>query len=67
MDDYLRYLWLDGSHAVFFSEASAEIGFDETERELGKMLALIPLEDEADDERMRIAQDAIAELVEHYQ
>lgn len=60
------YGWM--VHTRFFlSEASSEIGFDETERELGKILALIPLEDEADDERMRIAQDAIAEFVEHYQ
>jgi hypothetical protein len=60
------YGWM--VHTRFFlSEASAEIGFDETECELGKILALIPLEDEADDERMRIAQDAIAEFVEQYQ
>lgn len=49
---------------VFLSEASAEIGFDNTERELGRILALIPLEDEVDDERMRIAIDAISEFVE---
>lgn len=60
------YGWM--VHTRFFlSEASAEIGFDETESELGKILALIPLEDEADDERMRIAQDAIAEFVEQYE
>jgi hypothetical protein len=60
------YGWM--VHTRFFpSEASAEIGFDETKSELGKILALIPLEDEADDERMRIAQDAITKFVEQYQ
>jgi hypothetical protein len=60
------YGWM--VHTRFFlSEASAEIGFNETERELGKILALTPLEDEADDERMRIAQDAIAEFIEQYE
>jgi hypothetical protein len=60
------YGWM--VHTQFFpSEASAEIGFDKTERELGKILALIPLEDEADDEQLRITQDAIAEFGEQYQ
>ncbi len=60
------YGWM--VHTQFFlSESTAEIGFENTERELGKILALIPLEDEADDERMRIAQDAIAGFVEQYQ
>jgi hypothetical protein len=63
---YGIYGWM--VHTRFFlSESSAEIGFNETKRELRNILALIPLEDEADNERMRIAQDAIAEFIELYQ
>jgi len=57
------YGWM--VHTRFFpSETSAEIGFIETKRELGKILALMPPEDEADDARMLIVQDAIATFVE---
>lgn len=56
------YGWM--VHTRFFLEANAQTGFNETERELGKILALIPLENEANDERMRVVQDAIGTFVE---
>ncbi len=57
------YGWM--VHTRFFdSEASAQIGFNETKCELANILAMIPIEDEANDNNMRVAQDAIDDFVE---
>lgn len=57
------YGWM--VHTRFFdSETAALMGFDETKEELGKILALIPLQDAANDENMRVAENAIADFVE---
>ncbi|MGH9933088.1 MAG: hypothetical protein ACREA9_28220 [Pyrinomonadaceae bacterium] len=57
------YGWL--VHTRFFnSEPTARIGFDETEDELSKILALIPIENEADDDKLELAKVAIADFVE---
>jgi hypothetical protein len=57
------YGWM--VHTRFFdSETAALMGFDETKEGLGKILALIPLEEEGDDERMNIVTCAIADLVD---
>ena len=57
------YGWM--VHTRFFnSEASAQIGFDETKNELSKILALISLESEADDDKLEVAKVAIADFVE---
>ena len=57
------YGWM--VHTRFFgSEANAQIGFNETKRELANILAMIPIEDEANDENMRVAQDTIDDFVE---
>jgi hypothetical protein len=60
------YGWM--VHTRFFeSEAAAQIGFDETKDELTKIVALIPLEDEANDKNMRAAENAIEDFVERCQ
>jgi hypothetical protein len=57
------YGWM--VHTRFFdSETAALMGFDETKEELATILALIPIEDEANDENMRVAQQAIDDYVE---
>lgn len=57
------YGWM--VHTRFFdSETAALMGFDETKEELGKVLALIPLQDAANNENMRVAENAIAAFVE---
>ncbi|MGH9871017.1 MAG: hypothetical protein ACRD9S_00975 [Pyrinomonadaceae bacterium] len=57
------YGWM--VHTRFFnSEAAAQIGFDETKDELSKILGLIPLESEADDDRLEVAKVAISDFVE---
>ena len=55
-------------HTRFFdSQATARIGFDETKDELGKILALIPLEAEADDQRIEAVSEAISDFFERCQ
>ena len=57
------YGWM--VHTRFFnSEADAQAGFDETKDELSKILALIPLESEPDDDKLEVAKVAIAVFVE---
>lgn len=60
------YGWM--VHTRFFdSEEGGQLGFDETKDELNKVLALIPLENEASDNNLRVAKDAIADFVERCQ
>ena len=60
------YGWM--VHTRFFdSEKAGQLGFYETKDELGKILALIPLENEANDDNMREAENAIADFVERCQ
>lgn len=60
------YGWM--VHTRFFdSETAALIGFDETKVELSKILALIPVSDEASDVSMRVATNAIADFVDRYE
>ena len=47
VDDYLRYLWLDGSHAVFAFKASAVDSMRQS-ASWERCSRPIPLEDEAD-------------------
>ena len=52
-------------HTRFFdSKTAALIGFAETKMELTKILALIPIEAEANAESMRTATNAITDFVE---
>jgi hypothetical protein len=60
------YGWM--VHTRFFdSETAGLVGFDETKDELGKILALIPMEDDATDENMHIAGNALSDFVERCQ
>ncbi len=60
------YGWM--VHTRFFdSECAARMGFNETKNELAKILVLIPIEDEANDENVRVSQDAIHDFVERCQ
>ena len=60
------YGWM--MHTRFFdSEANGQIGFEETKDELDKIIALIPTEDEANDENIRAAENAVSDFVERCQ
>lgn len=60
------YGWM--VHTRFFdSEAAALMGLNETKDELGKILALIPIEDAANDDNIQIATHAIADFVDQYE
>lgn len=57
------YGWM--VHTRFFSsEVDGLIGFHETKNELARILVLLPVEGDADNERMNIAELAIADFVE---